>query len=224
MPEAGYVLPRTDTAGLPVTTVNLDRVKLRLLRVNERNLVPSLDAEKFTMKFDSWDIDQVIKRTGKLVWEGEMAISGKRNTPVTTAIPLTEMLRDSDPGVYLAVVERADLRPDDIERPATNWVLVSDLGLTSYTGADAMVVAVRSLATATPVPGVAVRLYARNNGELANVTSDAGRPRPDPGRARARQRRRRAVCGHGVWQGRRFQFPRSRPSCLRSERSRRHRP
>src|SRR3954471_402760 len=68
----GYVLPRTDTAGLPVTTINLDRVKLRLLRVNERNLVPSLDAEKFTMKFDSWDIDQVLKRTasssGKARW------------------------------------------------------------------------------------------------------------------------------------------------------------
>ena len=71
--------------------------------MNERNLVPSLDAEKFTMKFDSWDIDQVIKRTGKLVWEGEMSISGKRNTPVATAIPLAEMLRDSNPGVYLAV-------------------------------------------------------------------------------------------------------------------------
>ena len=54
----GYVLPRTDTAGLPVTTVNLDRVKLRLLRVNERNLVPSIDAEKLTMKFDSWDVDR----------------------------------------------------------------------------------------------------------------------------------------------------------------------
>ena len=114
---SGYVLPRTDTAGLPVTTVNLDRVKVRLLRVNERNLVPSLDAEKFTMKFDSWDIDQVIKRTGKLVWEGEMAISGKRNTPVATAIPLTEMLRDSNPGVYLAVVERRRFAPGRYRTP-----------------------------------------------------------------------------------------------------------
>ena len=77
----GYVLPQRDTAGLPVTTVNLDRVKVRLLRVNERNLVPSLDAEKLTMKFDSYDVDQVIERTGKLVWQGEMSISGKRNTP-----------------------------------------------------------------------------------------------------------------------------------------------
>src|SRR3954447_58856 len=166
----GYVLPRTDTAGLPVTTINLDRVKVRLLRINERNLVPSLDAEKFTMKFDSSDVAEIVARTGKLVWEGEMSIAGKRNTPVTTAIPLKDMLRDSGPGVYLAVVERTDQRPDDSERPTANWVLVSDLGLTAYSGADGMVVAVRSLATAQPVSGVALRLYARNNGELANVT------------------------------------------------------
>ena len=113
----GYVLPQRDTAGLPVTTVNLDRVKVRLLRVNERNLVPSLDAEKFAMKFDSSDVDEVIARTGKLVWQGEMSISGKRNAAVTTAIPLKDMLRDSGPGVYLAVVERPDLRPDDFARP-----------------------------------------------------------------------------------------------------------
>ena len=130
------MLPQRDTAGLPVTTVNLDRVKVRLLRVNERNLVPSIDAEKLTMKFDSYDVDQVIERTGKLVWQGEMSISGKRNTPVTTAIPLKDMLRDNGPGVYLAVVERPDLRPNEFERPATNWVLVSDLGLTAYSGAD----------------------------------------------------------------------------------------
>ena len=37
---AGYVLPRQETAGLPLTTINVDKVKLRLLRVNERNLVP----------------------------------------------------------------------------------------------------------------------------------------------------------------------------------------
>ena len=49
----GYVLPREGRAGLPVTTINVDKVKLRLLRVNERNLVPSIDAEKLTMSFSS---------------------------------------------------------------------------------------------------------------------------------------------------------------------------
>jgi alpha-2-macroglobulin len=169
----GYVLPKQGTPGLPLTTVNLDKVKLRLLRVNERNLVPSIDAERLTMTFSSYEIDEIVNRTGSLVWEGEMAIAGERNRPVATAIP-QDMLREKGPGIYLAVAERGDLRQDEYAEPATNWVLVSNLGLAAYKGSDGMAVDVRSLADGKPLAGVAVGLYARNNGELAQATSDAG--------------------------------------------------
>jgi hypothetical protein len=109
---AGYVLPKQGTSGLPLTTVNLDKVKLRLLRVNERNLVPSIDAERLTMSFSSYAVDGIINRTGNVVWEGEMAIDGERNLPVTTAIPLKDMLHEKGPGIYLAVAERTDLMQD----------------------------------------------------------------------------------------------------------------
>jgi uncharacterized protein YfaS (alpha-2-macroglobulin family) len=170
---AGYVLPREGSAGLPVTTINLDRVKLRLVRVNERNLVPSINADKLTMSFGADDVDEVINQTGSLVWQGEMTITGPRNRAVVTAIPLKDMLHDKGPGVYLAVVERADVKEGDGTQPATNWVLVSDLGLTTYSGSDGMAVAVRSLAGAKPISGVSLKLYARNNGELTVATSDA---------------------------------------------------
>src|SRR5438067_551181 len=122
---AGYVLPREGGAGLPVTTINLDRVKLRLVRVNDRNLVPSINAEKLTMSFGTDDVDEVINQNGSLVWNGEMTITGPRNRPVVTAIPLNDMLRDKKPGVYLAVVERTDTKDDGRSTPATNWVLVA---------------------------------------------------------------------------------------------------
>jgi uncharacterized protein YfaS (alpha-2-macroglobulin family) len=170
----GYVLPKQNTAGLPLTTVNIDKVKLRLLRLNERNLVPSIDVERLTMSFSSYEVDEIINRTGGLVWEGEMAITGERNRPVTTAIPLKDMLREKGPGIYLAVAERTDLLHDQYAEPATNWVLVSDLGLAAYKGTDGVAVNVRSLADGKPLPGVSVRLYARNNGELAAVTTDGG--------------------------------------------------
>src|SRR5271167_1590952 len=170
----GYVLPKQGTSGLPLTTVNVDKVKLRLLRVNERNLVPSIDAERLTMSFSSYEVDEIINRTGSLVWDGEMAITGERNRAVTTAIPLKDMLREKGPGIYLAVAERGDLRQDEYAEPATNWVLVSNLGLAAYRGTDGLTVNIRSLADGKPSPGVAVRLYARNNGELAEATSDTG--------------------------------------------------
>lgn len=60
----GYVPPKPGTAGLPLTTINVDKVKLRLLRVNERNLVPSVDAEWLTMSFSSYAVDEIINCTG----------------------------------------------------------------------------------------------------------------------------------------------------------------
>src|SRR5690348_201050 len=171
---AGYVLPKEGSSGLPLTTVNVDKVKLRLLKVNERNLVPSIDAERLAMSFSSYEVDEVINRTGSLVWEGEMAISGERNRSIATAIPLKDMLREKGPGVYLVVAQRSDLMQDQYAEPATNWVLVSDLGLAAYKGTEGLAVDVRSLADGKPMSGIVVRFYARNNGELAAATTDAG--------------------------------------------------
>ena len=169
----GYVLPREGSAGLPVTTVNVDKVKVKIIRINERNLVPSIDAERLTSGFDSDDVDELANSSGSLVWQGEMSVTGPRNRAVSTAIPLKDILKDKGVGVYLAAVTRADLKEGDRNRPATNWILVSNLGLTTYSGSDGMAVAVRSLADAKPLPGITFKLFAHNNGELGEATSGA---------------------------------------------------
>ncbi len=170
---AGYVLPKEGTSGLPLTTVNVDKVKLRLLRVNERNLVPSIDAERLTMSFSPYDVDEVINRTGSLVWEGEMAITGERNRPVATAIPLKDILHERGAGIYLVVADRSDLVPDEFAAPATNWVLVSNLGGDRDP-------------SLCPQQRRARRCNQRCPGDRAYSR-----------RAAARPRRRRAVCGDG---------------------------
>ncbi|MGE5271093.1 MAG: MG2 domain-containing protein [Thiohalocapsa sp.] len=169
----GYVLPREGSAGLPLTSINVDKVHVRLVRINERNLVPSINADKLTMSFDPSDVEELIEQSGSLVWKGEMAISSERNRPVVTAIPVAPILRDKGPGVFLAVVDRTDRKSDEERTPATNWVLVSNLGLTAYTGKNGMDVMVRSLADAKPIADVTLRLFARNNGELTSLKTDA---------------------------------------------------
>ena len=171
---AGYVLPREGSAGLPVTTINLDRVKVRIVKVNERDLVPNIDADKLTMTFTTPDdVDDIANRSGSLVWKGEMTIAGERNRAVVTAIPLKDILKDKGPGVYLAVVERADVKDGDDTQMTSNWILVSNLGLTAYTASDGMAVAIRSLADTKPVGGVVLHLYAHNNTELGTATTGA---------------------------------------------------
>src|SRR5262249_43435736 len=120
----------------------------------------------------SEDVDDIANRSGALIWQGEMTITGERNRAVVTAIPLKDVLKEKGPGVYLAVVERADVKEGEDTQPATNWILVSNLGLTAYSGSDGLAMAVRSLADAQPVPGVTLRLYAHNNAELGNAKTD----------------------------------------------------
>ena len=65
---------------------------------------------------------------------------------------------------------------------ATQWFVVSDLGITSMTGSDGLHVFIRSLTAADPVQGTKVRVIARNNEILANgVTDDKGYIRFDRG-------------------------------------------
>ena len=221
----GYVLPREGSAGLPVTTINVDKVKVRLARINERNLVPTINADKLTMNFRLRRCRRTDQPQGSLVWQGEMTISGERNRPVVTAIPLKDVLRDKGPGVYLAVVDRADAKQGDDTEPATNWVLVSNLGLTAYTGTDGMAVAVRSLSDAQ----AALRRHPAPLRPQQRRTRHGRRPTPtaspaSAGGLAARQRRRRALRDHGLWPERRFQLSRSRPRRVRSVRPRRQRP
>jgi uncharacterized protein YfaS (alpha-2-macroglobulin family) len=74
---------------------------------------------------------------------------------------------------------------DDWGNIATQWFVVSDLGLTAFTGKGGVQVFVRSLAGADPKADVEVRLIARNNEVLATKKTDAlGVAAFDPGLAR----------------------------------------
>jgi uncharacterized protein YfaS (alpha-2-macroglobulin family) len=56
---------------------------------------------------------------------------------------------------------------------ATQWFVVSDLGLSTYAGTDGLNVFVRSLASAKPLANIKVTLLAKNNEILGTATSDA---------------------------------------------------
>ncbi len=110
---------------------------------------------------------------------------------MTTAFPVTEAVGRLEPGVYVMVAKPADGQPvasneEDGGGPnATQWFVVSDLGLTAVSANDGVHVFVRSLASAMPLKAAEVRLVARNNEILAaKSTDDAGYARFDPGLSR----------------------------------------
>ena len=178
-----YVLPKASGQQLPLTSVNLEQARVRVLRVNDRNLLQQILDRRIANPLDGQDIRRVARNSGELLWEGNLTLaSGERNQEITTAVPINEILRDLQPGIYIVAAEPVQEDPDSYENRATQWLVVSDIGLFTLRGNDGLHVFARSLATARPLAGIDLRLYARNNGELGQAVTDGrGYVRLDPG-------------------------------------------
>ena len=167
-----YVLPRTGQRGIPVLSVNTQAVTLSIYRIGDRNLIDTLLGYDFQRNLSRYQAERLGNERGAKVWSGELAVEPKLNAEVTTAFPLEQAVKDLSPGVYAMTAEPKDAVSNDYGQQATQWFVVSDLGLTAYTTHDGVDVFVHSLATADPRSSVEVRLMARNNEQLAVRQTD----------------------------------------------------
>ncbi|WP_439816832.1 alpha-2-macroglobulin [Zavarzinia sp. CC-PAN008] len=188
--ESTYVLPRVGSVGLPLVSVNVSKARLNLYRVPDRNLIRFIENGTFLNSLDTYSESEIENTLGEKVWTGEVDIESEENQRVITALPVDDMRKTNQPGVY--VLTAAKMTGDDEywAQHATQWLVVTDVGLTTFAGSDGMTVAARSLETGHPVSGVTLRLYARNNEELASASTDEnGIARFDPGLMRGTQGR-----------------------------------
>jgi uncharacterized protein YfaS (alpha-2-macroglobulin family) len=97
-------------------------------------------------------LERIAQGQGTTVWSGELATQSPLNAEVTTAFPVDQTVGDLKPGVYVMSAEPKGPSPDDYAALATQWFIVSDLGLSAYSGGDGIHVFVNSLASAAPKP------------------------------------------------------------------------
>lgn len=178
----GFILPRETGDGLPITTVNVDRLNVKLYRVGDRLLARMRQDFIEERSFYPYSTRDVQDDEGRLVWQGEIPVKGPRNSAITTLFPLQDAIGKTEPGAYLLVASNPDAPKNDAEgsyyysddyRPqAGQWLVQSDLGLTSFRGDDGLTLSVRSLASAKPLSGVRLTLIARNNEVLGEAKSD----------------------------------------------------
>ncbi|MEI2387729.1 alpha-2-macroglobulin family protein [Breoghania sp. JC706] len=189
-----YVLPRGDDPTIPVVTVNTKELTAQIYRVGDRALADLVREGNFLDQLNSWRADQMADDVGSKVWEGRIEVGSELNKDVTTAIPLDDIGLDLKPGAYALVARVPDDKSNQWGPFATQWFIVSDLGLTAYTGRDGLHVFVRSLSTAKAVADVKVTLVAANNDVLGSaVTDQGGQAAFDPGLARGTGGNRPAV-------------------------------
>jgi uncharacterized protein YfaS (alpha-2-macroglobulin family) len=174
-----YVLPRTGQRGIPLVSVNTQAVNVQVFRIGDRNLINTVLGSDFQRALSSYELGDLGNERGVKVWSGEIATQQTLNADVTTAFPVDQALGDLQPGVYVMTAaakgSAAGSGDEDSGSLATQWFIVSDLGISAYSGNDGVHVFVNSLATTDPSAKLDVRLIARNNEILATrKTDDAG--------------------------------------------------
>ncbi|MEA2822199.1 MAG: alpha-2-macroglobulin, partial [Bradyrhizobium sp.] len=167
-----YVLPRTGQRGIPLVSVNTSAVSVNLFRIGDRNLINTVIGSDFQRALNRYELSDLGDERGVKVWSGELATATTLNQDVTTAFPVDQALGDLQPGVYVMTAAAKGPGSDDDGSLATQWFIVSDLGLTAFSGNDGIHVFVNSLASTDAVAKAEVRLVARNNEILATRKTD----------------------------------------------------
>jgi len=171
-----YVLPRTGQRGIPLVSVNTPTVAVQVFRIGDRNLINTVVDSDFQRTLSRYQLSDLGNERGAKVWSGELdTAAAALNADVTTAVPVDQVLGDLQPGVYVmtAAPKGPTANSDDDGQLATQWFIVSDLGLTAFSGNDGVHVFVNSLASTDPLANTEVRLIARNNEVLATRKTDA---------------------------------------------------
>src|ERR1700756_4064548 len=180
-----YVLPRTGQRGIPVVSVNTPAVLVNVFRIGDRNLINTVIDNDFQRPISRYQFSDLGDERGMKVWTGELATATTLNQEVTTAFPVDQVLPDLQPGVYVMTAAAKTPGSDDDYQFATQWFIVSDLGISAFSGNDGIHVFVNSLASTDAVARAEVRLIARNNEILATrKTDDTGHVLFETGLAR----------------------------------------
>lgn len=174
--SGAFVLPKGDAPRLSVGTVNLSAVAVKLHRVGERGLAGQIGADGRAFRaLSQWSAQSLAEGGGRLLWEGVLTIPHwERNVLARTVLDLAPMLAGAAPGLFALTAAPGDGTPfPSWSEVATQWFVLTDIGLTVLRGADGLTVLARALSDARPLGDLRIAVVARDNEELAVVQTDA---------------------------------------------------
>ncbi|WP_211341154.1 hypothetical protein [Paracoccus methylarcula] len=142
-----FVLPSSARRGIPLVSINAQAAKLSVYRIGDRALTRLLTSSEFLRQLNGYSLDYVSGQMGEPIWEGTVDIDTELNKDIVTSIPLDEAVPERKPGIYLMTAQSSDGQDDYSDNRATQWFLVSDIGLSTFAGQDGLSVFARSLET-----------------------------------------------------------------------------
>ncbi|MHA3977664.1 alpha-2-macroglobulin family protein [Halovulum sp. GXIMD14794] len=169
-PGRAYVLPRTATASIPLVSVNAPEVQVSIHRIPDAGLRSALRDQLVGSQISAYEEERISDALGEQAWTGTAEVDTRLNQDVTSALPVGEAVTGFEPGVYAMTASLPGT--GDWESVATQWFIVTDLGLSTLQGDDGLHTVVRSLGSAAPKEGITLALVARSGAQLGTATTD----------------------------------------------------
>ncbi|MCB9014279.1 MAG: alpha-2-macroglobulin family protein [Lentimicrobiaceae bacterium] len=175
--QSGMYLSPGGSGNLGINIINVPTVRITVFKVFENNIQHFMRIGKQW----NWDYEDdeyhdsyaysLDEDYGKVVSTRELdtrALPRKGNIRLLNLRPEQLELSNDLKGIYLVKVESTEKKwLSDVQ-----LISYSDIGLIVKEGLDDIFVAARSIATAQPLPGVAITLVSRNNQQVYKLTTD----------------------------------------------------
>ncbi len=166
-----YIIPATQPPSIAFASVNISKLRVRIVHVAERSLLgflsnhPLLDPGAYDRRLHG--------DNAPIVFTGTATVPGfARNRLLHTVLPLAASMRK--PGLYAVSFAPDDGTPNEYGRlDVVQLVLRTNIAATTWRGADGLTVQLRHYTDAMPVAGARVALIANNNALLATATTNA---------------------------------------------------
>ncbi|MCB1036627.1 MAG: alpha-2-macroglobulin family protein, partial [Acidobacteria bacterium] len=164
----GLFLSAEGPRAVAIETVNVQKVTVSVDRVYRNNLFSLIEYGGQLSTDSTYSGDRVDRSLGDRLASNDLEIKGQRNRSVTTVVPLAEMLKGKEPGLYRVLLSR----PGDWQAQQ-RWVLITDLGAVAKQGEGDFLVWAASSRTLAPASGARVKLISDQNQTLGEGVTDA---------------------------------------------------
>jgi uncharacterized protein YfaS (alpha-2-macroglobulin family) len=164
-PTSTYILQKNDDQLIPLTAVNVKKVDIKVVRVNDRSFIEGFARpyRELDEEVSPYSLKDISNRYGEPLYTGTMDIGGETNKNITKQISLNAIVKDLKPGAYGILVRDSATKEDYSSLSASQWVLVTDIGMTVFKGNSGLDINTRSLSTAQPLNQIEVKLLSYNN-------------------------------------------------------------
>ena len=157
---AQNILPTSLDASIPVSTVNISELQIEIFKIDLRTIT---NFNQLFKNLDGSDINSLSSFYANSIAKETISIPNGKNEKKSFNLKLNKYLNKSGIGLYVVILSSENQQLSYYTRRATQWIMKSDIAVTSYAGQNTVDIFLSNFQSAKPIDNVKIQILANNN-------------------------------------------------------------